>query len=144
MRWRRNPWEQRARRRFRNRRIVVARLRRRRVRRDGLRGESMRRTAGFNRLRHGQVQFTQDVPKLKLKWAFGFPGVTTAFGTPTVYGGRLFVGSADGTVYSLNAQTGCIYWMYKANDSMRTAIAISGQIGRERHTSGTCTLMRTP
>ena len=66
----------------------------------------------------------QDVPKLKLKWAFGFPGVTTAFGTPTVYGGRLFVGSADGTVYSLNAQSGCIYWMYKANDGVRTAIVI--------------------
>jgi polyvinyl alcohol dehydrogenase (cytochrome) len=54
----------------------------------------------------------KDVPKLKLKWAFGFPGVTTAFGTPTVYGGRVFVGSADGAVYSLNAQSGCIYWMY--------------------------------
>ena len=66
------------------------------------------------------------MPKLKLKWAFGFPGVTTAFGTPTVYGGRLFVGSADGTVYSLNAQTGCIYWMYKATDGVRTAITISG------------------
>src|SRR6266702_5299494 len=25
-----------------------------------------------------------DVAKLKLKWAFGFPGVTTSFGTPTV------------------------------------------------------------
>ena len=68
---------------------------------------------------------SQDVPKLKLKWAFGFPGVTTAFGTPTVFGGRLFVGSADGTVYSLNAQSGCIYWTYKANDGVRTAIIIS-------------------
>jgi polyvinyl alcohol dehydrogenase (cytochrome) len=66
----------------------------------------------------------QDVSKLKLKWAFGFPGVTTAFGTPTVYGGRVFVGSADGTVYSLNAQSGCIYWMYKANDGVRTAIIV--------------------
>src|SRR2546426_4962692 len=26
----------------------------------------------------------QTVPKLKLKWAFGFPGVTTAFGVPSV------------------------------------------------------------
>jgi polyvinyl alcohol dehydrogenase (cytochrome) len=67
----------------------------------------------------------QDVPRLKLKWAFGFPGVTTAFGTPTVYGGRVFIGSADGTVYSLNAQSGCIYWMYKANDGVRTAVIIS-------------------
>src|SRR5579859_2709884 len=30
------------------------------------------------------------VRKLKLKWAFGFPGATTAFGQPTVNGGRLF------------------------------------------------------
>src|SRR5438874_646067 len=66
----------------------------------------------------------KDVPKLKLKWAFGFPGATTAFGTPTVYGGRVFVGSADGAVYSLNAQSGCIYWTYKANDGVRTAVII--------------------
>jgi len=60
-----------------------------------------------------------DVPKLKLKWAFGYPGVTTAFGNPTVYGGRVFVGAADGTVFSLNAQSGCIYWMYKATEGVR-------------------------
>src|SRR5215472_12012693 len=31
------------------------------------------------------------VPRLKLKWAFGFAGVTTAFGTPTVFDARVFV-----------------------------------------------------
>ncbi len=66
-----------------------------------------------------------DVPKLKLKWAFGFPGVTTAFGTPTVVGGRLYLPSADGTVYSLNPQSGCIYWMYKATDGVRTGVVVS-------------------
>ena len=66
-----------------------------------------------------------DVPKLKLKWAFGYPGVTTAFGTPTLFGGRLFVGSADGTVFSLNAQSGCIYWMYKATEGVRTGPVLS-------------------
>jgi polyvinyl alcohol dehydrogenase (cytochrome) len=66
-----------------------------------------------------------DVPKLKLKWAFGYPGVTTAFGTPTVFGGRVFVGAADGTVFSLNAQTGCVYWMYKATEGVRTGPVIS-------------------
>ncbi len=34
------------------------------------------------------------VPRLKLKWAFGFPNVTRAFAQPTVVGDRLFVGSA--------------------------------------------------
>ena len=66
-----------------------------------------------------------DVPKLKLKWAFGYPGVTTAFGTPTVFGGRVFVGAADGTVYSLNAESGCIYWTYKATEGVRTAPVVS-------------------
>jgi polyvinyl alcohol dehydrogenase (cytochrome) len=66
----------------------------------------------------------KDVPKLKLKWAFGFPGVATAFGSPSVSGGRVFVGSADGTVYSLNAQSGCIYWTYKAAEGVRAAILL--------------------
>ena len=67
----------------------------------------------------------EDVPKLKLKWAFGFPGVTTSFGSPTVYGGRVFTGSADGTVYSLDAKTGCIHWTYKAMGGVRAALVIS-------------------
>ncbi len=66
-----------------------------------------------------------DVPKLRMKWAFGYPGVTTSFGTPTVFGGRIFVGAADGTVFSLNAQSGCIYWTYKATEGVRTGPIIS-------------------
>jgi polyvinyl alcohol dehydrogenase (cytochrome) len=74
------------------------------------------RNAGLDRER---------VPRLKLKWAFGFAGVTTAFAQPTVSGGKLFVGSADGTVYSLNAQTGCVYWRFRAAEGVRTAIVLS-------------------
>jgi polyvinyl alcohol dehydrogenase (cytochrome) len=66
-----------------------------------------------------------DVPKLKLKWAFGFPDVTTSFGTPTVVGGRLYIGSADGMVYALNAISGCIYWTHKATGGVRTGTIIS-------------------
>lgn len=64
------------------------------------------------------------VPKLKLKWAFGFPGVTRAQGQPTVVGGRVFVGSLDRHVYSLNAETGCIFWTLEADFPVRTAIGI--------------------
>ena len=39
------------------------------------------------------------VSRLKLKWAFGFPGANRAFAQPTVVGGRVFVGSASNTVY---------------------------------------------
>jgi polyvinyl alcohol dehydrogenase (cytochrome) len=64
---------------------------------------------------------SQTTPKLKLKWAFGFPGVTTAFGTVTVAGGKIFIGAADGTVYALDAQSGCMYWTYGAVAGVRVA-----------------------
>ena len=68
------------------------------------------------------------VPRLTLKWAFGFPGAAAASGQPTVVNGRLFVGSADGTVYSLGADTGCVIWTYKAGAPVRTAISV-GRVG---------------
>jgi len=61
---------------------------------------------------------------LKLKWAFGFPGAAATFGQPTSYDGRLFVGSEDGTVYALDAATGCLWWMFKASATVKTAISI--------------------
>ena len=65
-----------------------------------------------------------DVPRLKLKWAFGFQGVTRAFAQPTVVGGRIFVGSANNIIYSLNANSGCQYWTFKADSPVRTAITV--------------------
>jgi polyvinyl alcohol dehydrogenase (cytochrome) len=64
------------------------------------------------------------VPRLKLKWSFGFPGVNRAFAQPTVVGERVFVGSASGVVYSLSAATGCQHWAFKADAPVRTAISI--------------------
>src|SRR5262249_47531827 len=55
-----------------------------------------------------------EVPNLKLKWAFGFPGGTQAYGNPVIVSGRVFVGSDNGTVYSLDSSTGCLYWAFKA------------------------------
>ncbi|MGH9454773.1 MAG: PQQ-binding-like beta-propeller repeat protein, partial [Terriglobia bacterium] len=71
-----------------------------------------------------------DVRRLKLTWAFGFPGAYATFGQPTVYRERVFAGSEDGTVYSLDAKTGCIYWTYKAPSTVKTAVSI-GLKGRD-------------
>jgi len=68
------------------------------------------------------------VPQLKLKWAFGFPGGGRAFAQPTVAGGRIFAGSDSGKVYSLDASTGCTYWVFKADAPVRSAISI-GKVG---------------
>lgn len=64
------------------------------------------------------------VPNLKLKWAFGLPGATSARSQPAVGGGRLFVASETSIVYALDAKTGCTYWTFKAQNPVRTAISI--------------------
>src|ERR1700686_4531709 len=63
-------------------------------------------------------------PQLKLKWAFGFPGVEQTYGQPTIAGGRVFIGVDTGAVYSLDAATGCVYWSFQADASVRDAINI--------------------
>ena len=65
-----------------------------------------------------------DVPRLKLKWAFGFPGVSSARSQPAVLGGRVFVGSESGDVFALDAKTGCTYWSYHAQAGIRTALSV--------------------
>ena len=75
------------------------------------------------------AQLTADqVPKLKLKWAFGFPGVFRAQAQATVAGGRVFVGSLERRVYSLSAETGCIFWAFDTDAPVRTAVSL-GQNG---------------
>ena len=65
-----------------------------------------------------------DVPRLKVKWAFGFPGELTANGQPAISGGRVFVGSPNGYVYALSANSGCVHWYFQAAAGVRGAISI--------------------
>ncbi len=64
------------------------------------------------------------VSKLKLKWAFGFPGGSSMYGQPTVVAGRVFIGLNSGMVYSLDAASGCAYWSFQAHSGVRNAIDI--------------------
>ena len=68
------------------------------------------------------------VPHLKLKWAFGVPSAGSLT-QPTVAGGRLFFGSSTGKVYSIDAASGCLYWTFDSQAQVRTAITI-GPAGR--------------
>jgi polyvinyl alcohol dehydrogenase (cytochrome) len=73
-----------------------------------------------------------DVPHLKVKWAFGYRA-TYIYGQPTLVGGRVYVTSSSGRVYSLDAKTGCTHWTFDAEASVRTAvsvIAIQGESGK--------------
>src|SRR5580700_8748537 len=63
-----------------------------------------------------------DVPKLKLKWAFGLGDATVARSQPAIFGGRAFIGGASGTLYSMDARTGCIDWTLTADGGLRSGI----------------------
>jgi polyvinyl alcohol dehydrogenase (cytochrome) len=65
-----------------------------------------------------------DLPRLQLKWAFGYANVSSARPQPTIVGGRLFAASENGRLYALNARTGCRYWTYKAKAGIPTAVVI--------------------
>jgi polyvinyl alcohol dehydrogenase (cytochrome) len=62
------------------------------------------------------------VPRLKLKWAYGFAGDVTAFAAPTYVNGTIFVGSAGGVVQALEAKSGCVHWTFQANGPVRSGI----------------------
>jgi polyvinyl alcohol dehydrogenase (cytochrome) len=69
------------------------------------------------------------IPQLKLKWAFGFPDGSSAYGQPSVVSGRVFVGADTGYVYSLDAKTGCVYWSAPTKAGVRNAMTVAPVTG---------------
>ena len=65
----------------------------------------------------------EDVPRLKVKWAFAHPG-PMATGQPTIIGDRLFLTTEVGVIFALNAQTGCTYWTMNAGAAVRAAMSV--------------------
>jgi polyvinyl alcohol dehydrogenase (cytochrome) len=70
------------------------------------------------------------VKRLKLKWAFAFPGDVTAFAPPAILDNQLFVGSAGGVIYALDRDSGCIHWTHQAGGAVRSAIVVARDGGR--------------
>jgi len=66
-----------------------------------------------------------DVPKLEVKWAFAYPNAYKARSQPGYAGGAIYFGSSDGTVWALDAKTGCLRWTFQAAAEVRTGIVVS-------------------
>ena len=62
-----------------------------------------------------------DLPRLKLKWAFGIPGGVETSSQPTVYGQTVFFGSDAGNIYAVDSATGCVHWSFLAGAGVRSA-----------------------
>jgi polyvinyl alcohol dehydrogenase (cytochrome) len=65
----------------------------------------------------------EDVPKLKVKWAWAHPG-PMATGQPTIIGDRLYLTVEAGMIVCLNARTGCAYWVMQPGAAVRAAVSM--------------------
>jgi polyvinyl alcohol dehydrogenase (cytochrome) len=81
----------------------------------------------FQKVRGAGISAEQ-VARLRLRWAFGIPN-GIAYSQPTIASGRVFFGSNNGYVYSLDAATGCVYWSFRAGPGVHTAISIGSAKG---------------
>lgn len=66
-----------------------------------------------------------NVGRLRLKWAFRYPGAVRARSQPALAAGALFVGSEEGVVYALDRRTGCLRWQFRASSEVRHGIVIA-------------------
>ena len=66
----------------------------------------------------------EEVPRLAVKWAFGFPGASSAGTQPVIVAGRVYVATAEGELYVLEAKTGCVYWTLEVEAAVRSAITL--------------------
>ena len=74
----------------------------------------------FQDAKHAGLK-AEDLPNLKLKWAFGIPGAVETSSQPTVYGQTVIFGSDAGNIYAVDAQTGCVHWSFLAGAGVRSA-----------------------
>ena len=95
------------------------------------RGTNLKKVGwGFNRENHRFIPAdvaglsAADLPRLKLKWAFAFPNAQRIRSQPTIALGSVFIGSQNGTVYSLDKKTGCVRWSFRASAEVRTPVII--------------------
>src|SRR5262245_34332576 len=64
------------------------------------------------------------IARLALKWAFGFPESTSSYNQPVIVGGRLFVGADTAWVYALDADSGCVHWSFRARAGVRAPVGV--------------------
>ena len=83
--------------------------------------------AGAAQLRAQPAESAQlastDVPRLKLKWAYGVGDTIVMASQPTVVGGRIFIGGAK--VRSLDAASGCTHWDFAPDAPVRGAMSVA-------------------
>jgi len=72
-----------------------------------------------------------DVGQLKLKWAFNLGAVTVARSQPVIAAERVFIASAAGPVYALDADSGCTRWGFQVGPAgVRSGVTVGEASGK--------------
>jgi polyvinyl alcohol dehydrogenase (cytochrome) len=82
------------------------------------------------RIQHDPGFPAAEVSRLEPKWALAYGG--GKYGQPTLAGGRLFLTSLSGVVYSLDAKTGCMVWRFAQSTPSRTTVTVGALPGGSR------------
>lgn len=88
---------------------------------------------GLTNTRHqpesiGQIT-ARDLGKIRIKWAYGFPGSTKVDAQPTVLGNRIFSSGGTNTIHSIDLDTGCKVWTTTVYSRVRSTI-VAGEVGK--------------
>jgi polyvinyl alcohol dehydrogenase (cytochrome) len=76
----------------------------------------------------------ENASDLKLAWVFAFPGSTRSRVQPTVAGDVLFTADQFGTVYALDAATGCTRWTVQSDKEIRSPLIVGTNTAGEPDT----------
>lgn len=60
--------------------------------------------------------------KLTLEWVYAFPDTTRMRSQPIIIGSTIFMGSQEGKVYAIDADSGCTHWTFSAEAEVRGGI----------------------
>lgn len=72
-----------------------------------------------------------DISNLQLKWAFALPGAGSMRSQPIVAAGWLWIGSDNGMVYALDADTGCVHWSFEAQRPVVSSLTLGPRAGAD-------------
>lgn len=73
----------------------------------------------FNNASNNPIN-SENLPRLTLKWAYGFNDVRSVIGNPSLQGNRIFIGDENGKVYSLDRESACEDWLFSADNGVRS------------------------
>ena len=102
---------------------------------DGPRWNGWGVDAGNNRFQPADMAglTAAQVPRLRLKWAYAFPGASVSFAPPAIVGGMLFIGGTDRKMHALDARSGCTLWTLAIDAAVRAAISFAQLPGSDQY-----------